>query len=86
MYIQGIDSVYDLAFNDEGVTYGEVFLENEREFSAYNFEVADTDSLFAASATPPRNAAAASRRSCRSPPTTRRSRPATSSTRCRPAA
>ncbi len=45
MYIQGVDSVYDLAFNDEGVTYGDVFLENEREFSAYNFEVADTDSL-----------------------------------------
>ena len=44
MYIQGVDSVYDLAFNDEGVTYGEVFLENEVEFSAYNFEVADTES------------------------------------------
>ena len=46
MYIQGVDSVYDLAFNDEGVTYGQVFHENEVEFSAYNFEVADTDSLF----------------------------------------
>jgi hypothetical protein len=46
MYIQGVDSVYDLAFNDEGVTYGDVFLQNEREFSAYNFEVADTESLF----------------------------------------
>ncbi len=45
MYIQGVDSVYDLAFNDDGVTYGEVFHENEVEFSAYNFEVADTDSL-----------------------------------------
>ena len=30
MYIQGVDSVYDLAFNDAGVTYGDVFLENER--------------------------------------------------------
>ena len=30
MYIQGVDSVYDLDFNDEGVTYGEVFLENEK--------------------------------------------------------
>ena len=46
MYIQGVDSVYDLAFNDDGVTYGDVFLENEREFSAYNFEHAKTDLLF----------------------------------------
>ena len=46
MYIQGVDSVYDLAFNDAGVTYGDVFLPNEREFSAYHFEVADTASLF----------------------------------------
>jgi glycyl-tRNA synthetase alpha chain len=46
MYIQNVDSVYDLAFNDAGVTYGEVFLENERQMSKWNFEVADTDSLF----------------------------------------
>ncbi|MEQ1641374.1 MAG: glycine--tRNA ligase subunit alpha [Novosphingobium sp.] len=46
MYIQGVDSVYDLAFNDAGVTYGEVFLKNEQEFSKYNFEVADTAALF----------------------------------------
>jgi glycyl-tRNA synthetase alpha chain len=46
MYVQGVDNVFDLAFNDEGVSYGDVFLENEREFSAYNFEVADTDTLF----------------------------------------
>jgi glycyl-tRNA synthetase alpha chain len=46
MYIQNKDSVYDLAFNDAGVTYGDVFLENERQMSAYNFEVADTDALF----------------------------------------
>src|ERR1700754_1621045 len=46
MYIQGVDSVYDLAFNDEGVTYGDVFLENEKQFSAYNFEAANTDLLF----------------------------------------
>ena len=45
MYIQGVDNVYDLAFNDAGVSYGDVFLENEREFSKWNFEVADTDSL-----------------------------------------
>lgn len=50
MYIQGVDSVYDIVWcrGDDGVefTYGDVFLENEREFSAYNFEVADTDLLF----------------------------------------
>lgn len=50
MYIQGVDSVYDLiwARGDDGsvFTYGDVFLENEREFSAYNFEIADTDLLF----------------------------------------
>jgi glycyl-tRNA synthetase alpha chain len=45
MYLQGKDSIYDLAFNDEGVSYGDVFLENERQFSAYNFEVANTDTL-----------------------------------------
>jgi glycyl-tRNA synthetase alpha chain len=45
MYIQSVDSVYDLAFNDAGVTYGQVFHENEVEFSAYNFEIADTDAL-----------------------------------------
>ena len=45
MYIQGVDSVYDLDFNGQGVSYGDVFLENERQFSAYNFEFADTDVL-----------------------------------------
>jgi glycyl-tRNA synthetase alpha chain len=45
-YIQGKDSVYDLDFNGRGVTYGDVFLENERQFSAYNFEHARTDILF----------------------------------------
>jgi len=44
MYIQGVENVYDLAFN-ETMTYGEVFLENEREFSAYNLEYADTEQL-----------------------------------------
>ncbi len=51
MYIQGKDSVYDLAFNDAvgdrpAVTYGDVFLENEKQLSKWNFEVADTDKLF----------------------------------------
>ena len=46
MYIQGKDNVFDLAFNNEGVTYGDVFLENEKQMSKWNFEVADTDRLF----------------------------------------
>ena len=50
MYIQGVDSVYDIIWSrsDDGTvfTYGDVFLENEKEFSAYNFEVADTELLF----------------------------------------
>jgi len=46
MYIQGKDNVFDLAFNSEGVTYGDVFLENERQMSAWNFEVANTEALF----------------------------------------
>ncbi|WP_414712872.1 glycine--tRNA ligase subunit alpha [Sphingomonas sp.] len=46
MYIQNVDSVYDLSFNDAGVTYGDVFHANEVEMSTWNFEVADTDSLF----------------------------------------
>ena len=46
MYIQGVDRVYDLRFNDHGVSYGDVFLKNEQELSKYNFEIADTDQLF----------------------------------------
>jgi glycyl-tRNA synthetase alpha chain len=42
MYVQGVENVYDLAFNDRGVRYGDVFLRAEREFSAYDFEAADT--------------------------------------------
>ena len=46
MYIQGVDNVFDLRFNDAGVSYGDVFLENEVEMSTYNFEVANTEMLF----------------------------------------
>jgi glycyl-tRNA synthetase alpha chain len=51
MYIQGKDSVYDLDFNAEApgqpkFSYGDVFLENERQMSKWNFEVADTETLF----------------------------------------
>ena len=50
MYVQGVESVYDLDFNGvEGlgrISYGDVFLRAEKEYSAYNFERADTDLLF----------------------------------------
>ncbi len=46
MYIQGVENVFDLDFNGRGVTYGQVFLRAEREYSAYNFELADTEILF----------------------------------------
>ncbi|MEM9751162.1 MAG: glycine--tRNA ligase subunit alpha [Pseudomonadota bacterium] len=46
MYVQGVDNGYDLRFNKDGVTYGDVFHQAEREFSEYNFELADTEVLF----------------------------------------
>jgi glycyl-tRNA synthetase alpha chain len=42
MYILGVENVYDLPYNSAGLSYGEVFLENE----PHNFEAADTDALF----------------------------------------
>lgn len=45
MYIQGVENVYDLRYNDDGVRYGDIFLEAEREYSAHNFEHADTTML-----------------------------------------
>jgi len=45
MYIQGVENVYDLDFNGTGVKYGDVFLQAEREYSAYNFEHANTEIL-----------------------------------------
>lgn len=47
MYVQGVDNGFDLDYNGEGVTYGDVFHQQEVEFSAYNFDLADTDVLFA---------------------------------------
>jgi glycyl-tRNA synthetase alpha chain len=49
MYLQGVDSVYDLIWNSSNnvkVTYGDIFRQNEFEMSSYNFEHADTTSLF----------------------------------------
>jgi glycyl-tRNA synthetase alpha chain len=46
MYILGVERVYDLPFNGSGLSYGDVFLEAERQFSRYNFEAASTEALF----------------------------------------
>ena len=47
MYLQGVDNVYNLKWTDN-TTYGDVFLQNEQEQSAYNFEHSDVDFLFTA--------------------------------------
>lgn len=51
MYVQGVENVYDLDWdgvpkNQGGKTYGDVFLQAEQEFSAFNFEAASTEILF----------------------------------------
>jgi len=44
MYLQDVDSVYDIAWNDE-ITYGEIFHQAEVEFSTFNFEEANVDKM-----------------------------------------
>ena len=50
MYVQGVDRVFDLNFNgregERKVTYGDVFLQAEKEYSRHNFEFSDTEMLF----------------------------------------
>lgn len=50
MYVQDVDNVYDLNYNgregNDTVTYGDVFQQTEREYSRWNFDVADTQILF----------------------------------------
>jgi len=50
MYVQGVESIYDINFNGLNgagrISYGDVFKRAEREFSAYNFEYANTAKLF----------------------------------------
>ena len=49
MYVQGVDNVYDLNFNgqdgEKRISYGDVFLQAEQEFSRFNFEYANTEAL-----------------------------------------
>ena len=46
MFIQNKKNVFDLIWNNDGVSYKDVFYQSEKEFSAYNFEHANTDNLF----------------------------------------
>ncbi len=50
MYVQGVENVFELNFNGRDgakrVSYGDVFLQAEQEYSRYNFEAADTEMLF----------------------------------------
>ena len=46
MFIQNKKNVFELNWNNNGVLYKDVFYKSEKEFSAYNFEHANTDSLF----------------------------------------
>jgi glycyl-tRNA synthetase alpha chain len=47
MYLQGVENVYDLKWTND-MSYGDVYLQNEREQSAYNFEHSDVEFLFTA--------------------------------------
>ncbi|MDC3053703.1 glycine--tRNA ligase subunit alpha [Candidatus Pelagibacter sp.] len=46
MFIQNKKSVFDLIWNEGGITYKDIFHQSEKEFSAYNFEYANTNNLF----------------------------------------
>ena len=52
MYLQGVDNIKDIVWTEgtdgHKLTYGDIYLQNEKEQSAYNFEHSDADFLFAA--------------------------------------
>ena len=45
MFVQGKKNVFDIEWNEEGVKYKDIFFRSEKEFSAYNFEFANTETL-----------------------------------------
>ena len=45
-FVQNIESVYDIVMHKSGLTYGDIFLENEKQMSSYNFEYASKDYLY----------------------------------------
>ena len=74
MYLQGVESVYDLLWADgpQGrVTSGDVYHQNEVEQSTFNFELADTASLFAEFEQRKKNCKALIEAACRCRPTSR---------------
>ena len=46
MFTQQKKNVFDLLWNDRGIKYSEIYYQSEKEFSAYNFEYANTENLF----------------------------------------
>jgi len=46
MFTQKKNNVFDLLWNDAGVKYKDIFYQSEKEFSAYNFDYANTEFLF----------------------------------------
>ena len=46
MYLQNVENVYDLKFNNHGTKYGDIFLQSEIDFCHHNFSHTDTDILF----------------------------------------
>jgi len=45
MYVQGVESIFDIDFNGHGMTYRDIYLQAEQEYSAFNFERSDTSLL-----------------------------------------
>ena len=46
MFVQQKKNVFDLIWNNEGITYKEIFFQSEKEFSKYNFDLANSKNLF----------------------------------------
>ena len=45
-FVQNVDSVYKIKVNDSGITYGDLYLENEKQMSFFNFKLASKDHLY----------------------------------------
>ena len=46
MYIQGVESIFEIAWDDKGTRYSDLFLENEVQFSEFNYKAVSSDLLF----------------------------------------
>ena len=45
-YVQNVDSIYKVIWDKSGMTYGDLYLKNEEQFSKYNFELSSENYLF----------------------------------------